>query len=121
MNIFICEDNELNVKLFAAILKNEKYKKSFFEKAEDLLLRLESSVPDLILMDWGLPGMSGVEATRVIRSNPAWAHIPVVVISAHAFGEEMREAERAGATSYITKPIDFKKLISTVERFQPQQ
>ena len=115
MKVFIVEDNESNVALFLAMLRNEKYIKTVFNSAEDLLDHLERERPDVILMDWGLPNMSGVEATKVIRQNKAWKDLPIVIISAHAFREERDLALEAGASGYITKPIDMKKLIQTVD------
>jgi len=66
--------------------------------------------PSLIILDIQLPGMSGIEALRVIRSDPALRHLPVIAMSADAGKEPVQKALDAGCDDYLPKPIDFKEL-----------
>lgn len=70
--------------------------------------------PDLILMDIGLPLMDGIAATRVIREDRAFEELPIVAISAHATPEHRVRALAAGCNEYLTKPIDFHRLVGLV-------
>ena len=74
--------------------------------AEQALLLVHASRPDLILMDIQLPGQDGLTATRQLKSDPATSSIPVIALSAHALADEKAAALAAGCDGYLTKPID---------------
>lgn len=75
---------------------------------------IEEHMPDLVLLDLHLPDMSGLEALRILRSNPATAQIPVIMVSADATDGQIRTLLEAGAKAYLTKPIDIGTLFSQV-------
>jgi CheY-like chemotaxis protein len=66
--------------------------------------------PDLILMDWTLPRMDGLAATRLISNRAELSHIPIVFLSAHAIPEWQMAAREAGCCEYLIKPLDFDQL-----------
>ena len=72
--------------------------------------------PDLILMDAGLPGMSGWEAVEALKADPELRQIPVVMLTGHVLVESRREAERVGADGFIGKPCLPDDLVSEVKR-----
>lgn len=63
--------------------------------------------PDLILMDWDLPRMDGLEAIRLVRACPQLSHIPIVILSGYAAPESQKMARDAGCCEYLVKPLDF--------------
>jgi CheY-like chemotaxis protein len=71
-------------------------------------------LPDLILMDINLPGISGLEAMRRLRDDPVTAHIPVVALSANAMERDVRKGLEAGFFRYITKPIKVHEFMDTL-------
>jgi len=71
--------------------------------------------PDVILMDIGLPGMSGLEALTILTADPATRHIPVVALSAHAMPKEIQLAMAAGFFSYIPKPVRLAEFLATLD------
>ncbi len=71
--------------------------------------------PDVILMDINLPGISGIEALKILREDPATAHIPVVALSANAMPRDVEKGLQAGFFRYLTKPIKLKELMDTLE------
>jgi len=71
--------------------------------------------PDVILMDINLPGISGVDAMRVLRADPSTAHIPIIALSANAVPRDIAKALDAGFFSYITKPIKVEHFMETLE------
>ena len=71
--------------------------------------------PDLILMDLGLPGIDGFEATGRLKNDAATRHIPIIVLSAHAMTNDRDMALAAGADDFDTKPVRFPQLLEKIE------
>jgi CheY-like chemotaxis protein len=71
--------------------------------------------PDVILMDINLPGMSGIDALKILAKDPATAHIPVVAISANAIPRDIKQGLEAGFFRYLTKPIQVAEFLATVD------
>jgi CheY-like chemotaxis protein len=72
--------------------------------------------PDIILMDLEMPVVDGWEATRRLRENPQTRDIPIIALSAHALAGERDKAIAAGCDDFDTKPIEFERLIATLQR-----
>ena len=72
-------------------------------------------LPDLILMDLNLPGLSGVEAMRILRADPATAHIPVIALSANAIPRDIDRGLEAGFFNYLTKPIKVNQFMEALD------
>jgi two-component system, cell cycle response regulator DivK len=73
--------------------------------------------PDLVLMDLSLPGLDGWEATRVLKSDPETAGVPILALSAHAMAPEGRRAHEAGCDGFISKPCLPHELVAEIGRF----
>ncbi len=74
-----------------------------------------ASLPDVILMDINLPGISGIEALRILMGNPVTAHIPIVALSANAMPRDIEKGLEAGFFRYLTKPIKVNEFIGTLD------
>jgi two-component system cell cycle response regulator DivK len=104
--VLIIEDNAENRRLFQAILKLEG---AVVLEAESAPLGLEVASrerPDLILMDIHMPEMDGLTATRLLRSNPVTAEIPIVAVTASVMSRDKGKILEAGCDGHIAKPID---------------
>lgn len=112
----LVEDNEMNRTMIARRLDKKGYQVVTAVDGQDAVRMAESETPDIILMDMDLPVMSGMEATREIRRNPALQKIPIIALTAHAMEGDSELATNAGCNAYVTKPIDFASLVSTMER-----
>lgn len=75
---------------------------------------VEREIPDLILMDIGLPGMSGDEAIERLRQDQRYRHLPVVAVTAHAHEEDVRRFIQKGADSVLVKPYTADQLLKLV-------
>jgi PAS domain S-box-containing protein len=75
----------------------------------------KESVPDVILMDINLPGISGIEALRILSDDPATAHIPMVALSANAMPRDIEKGLEAGFFRYLTKPIKVNEFMDTLD------
>ena len=118
--LLLIEDGELNVVIMQHIFsKFPNIKLSVASTAEQGLRLISENLPDLVLMDINLPGMSGVEALKRLKANPRTAEIPVIAASAVAMPDDVSEGLRAGFSDYLTKPIDMAELISVVKHYLP--
>ena len=71
--------------------------------------------PDVILMDINLPGISGIEAMKILRDDPTTAHIPIVALSANAMPRDVAKGLEAGFFSYLTKPIKVPEFMAALD------
>jgi CheY-like chemotaxis protein len=71
--------------------------------------------PEMILMDINLPGISGIEALKILRDDPATAHIPIVALSANAMPRDIARGLEAGFFSYLTKPIKVSAFMEALD------
>ena len=115
--ILIIEDNLLNLELATDLLEANGFVVSAAQTAEEGLRMAREILPDLVLMDFGLPGMDGLCATKDLKANPATRHVAVVGLTAHAMKGDEAIALKAGCDGYLTKPIDTRTFIATITRF----
>ena len=73
-----------------------------------------SQLPDIILMDVVMPGLNGFQATRQLTRNESTGHIPIIIVSAKSQDVDRVWGERQGAKGYLTKPVDTRTLLATV-------
>jgi CheY-like chemotaxis protein len=71
--------------------------------------------PDVILMDINLPGISGIEAMKILRADPSTSHIPIIALSANAVPRDIAKALDAGFFSYVTKPIMVDRFMEALD------
>ena len=110
------EDNPANLMLVEDIMgRRPDIRLISARDGLDGIDRARALCPDLILMDINLPGMSGVEALRLLHKDPLTAHIPVVALSANASPRDMSKGLEAGFVHYLTKPIKVDELLNTLD------
>lgn len=115
--ILIVDDNPINLKLEKILLVVEGYDVRTATDAEEALKIMESFVPRLILMDLQLPGMSGLELTQKIKSNPNLKKVIILAVTAYAMKGDKEKALEAGCDGYITKPIDTKTMPTMIANY----
>jgi CheY-like chemotaxis protein len=113
--ILIIEDTENNRIIISRRLKAKGHEVHMREDAEQGITAAHELQPALILMDIGLPGMDGWAATRVLRNDPATAHIPIIALTAHAMAGDREKSVEAGCNDYETKPVDFPALFAKID------
>ena len=119
--ILVVEDLEMNRKVVRIVLKAKGYEVLEAVDAEEALIMLQGGLPDLILMDIGLPGISGDELTRLIKANTEWCHVPIIALTAAAMKWEQEQFRDAGCDDYISKPFDTHALVDLIERHLNEQ
>ncbi len=115
--VLLIEDNPLNMELAVDLLEIGGYEVLTATTAEEGIELAQKETPDLILMDISLPGIDGLEATRILKKDNKVKDVPIVAMSAHAMTGDKGKAMEAGCVGYITKPIDTKSLVEKVQEF----
>ena len=110
------EDNPANLKLVEQLIARRPDMRLLSARDGNLGIELaRANQPDVILMDINLPGISGIEALKILREDPATAHIPVVALSANAMPRDIEKGLEAGFFRYLTKPIKVNEFMDTLD------
>jgi CheY-like chemotaxis protein len=88
---------------------------------EQALEVARQQIPDLILMDYDMPKMNGLEACRILTSDPTTSHIPVIIYTGYGASHVRDDALKAGAATFLLKPITPNQLRDELERLLPNQ
>jgi two-component system, cell cycle response regulator DivK len=118
--ILYVEDNEYNRKIVRQLLGRTSYRLLEAADGETGVAMALAERPDLILMDVQLPKISGLEATRRLRADPATAATPIVVITSFALSGDDTKARDAGASAYLAKPYSPRDLLAMIRKFLPE-
>lgn len=117
--ILVVEDNDMNMQLVEFLLEEGGYDIVKASSGEEALTitRDSQSAPDLILMDIHLPGMDGLSVVRAMKDDERTRRIPILALTAHAMRGDKDRFLEAGCDGYISKPIDVKTFISSIEQY----
>ena len=116
--ILVVEDNEMNMQLVEFLLDEGGYAIVKANSGEEAMSVARGAEPvDLILMDIHLPGVDGLSAVRELKSDPRTRAIPILALTAHAMRGDKDRFLQAGCDGYISKPIDVKTFLSSIEQF----
>ena len=123
-HLFIAEDETSIASLLKYNLEKEGHKISSSENGEEALKLIKEKIPDLILMDWMLPDLSGVEICKQLKKNKKFSDIPIIMLTAKGEEEDKLKAFDTGADDYVTKPFSQKELNARIKsllrRSKPQ-
>ncbi|CAN7497452.1 ATP-binding protein [Pseudoduganella sp. LjRoot289] len=114
--ILVVDDNEDSRHLIDSLLSPLGFKVELEADGVAALAALRRAPPALVLMDWRMPGLDGLAVIRLLRAEPELRQPRVVMMTAHAFDEERREALAAGADEFLCKPIEQDRLFQVLEQ-----
>lgn len=119
MKILIVDDSRIMRMIVKnSLLKQKRHEYDFFEadNGVDAFNILESTSVDLVLLDWNMPQLSGLDLMKELRVLPRYAELPIIMITSEAAKYNVIEAVKAGVNDYMIKPVDDKKLIEKIEQ-----
>jgi CheY-like chemotaxis protein/HPt (histidine-containing phosphotransfer) domain-containing protein len=116
LRILLVEDNDLNAHLAQVLLEHAGHRVVPAESGEAALDFLAREDFDVVFMDVQMPGMDGFETTAAIRANPAWAHLPIIAMTAHAMKGDRERCLEAGMDDYVSKPLRMEEVSAAIER-----
>lgn len=112
--ITVVEDEEALAALLEYNLSREGYEVRVCADGDEAMLAVEEDTPDLMLLDWMLPGVSGVEICRRIRSRPEFRDMPIIMVTARGEEDDRIRGLDTGADDYLTKPFSMSELLARV-------
>lgn len=113
-HLLVVEDEDALVTLLQYNLGREGYQVTIARDGEEALLLVSEAVPDLVLVDWMLPKVSGIELCRRLRSRPETSNVPIVMLTARGEESDRVRGLDVGADDYIVKPFSMSELLARI-------
>lgn len=121
MRILVVEDNPANMKLAVFLLEQAGHSVLTAHDAVAGIELAKAEGPAVILMDVQLPGMDGLDATRLLKADAATRHIPVIALTAFAMKGDEERIRAAGCDGYIPKPIRYQAFLAEIGRWSTEK
>lgn len=118
VKVLVVEDTPLNMELVCEILNSHGFITEGAVDGVEAIKKVEKEVFDLIIMDIALPGMDGVEVTKIIKNKPNYKFVPVIALTAYAMKGDRERFIKAGFDGYVPKPIDVAEFIKVIEKYK---
>lgn len=112
--IMVVEDEEPLCELLRYNLEAEGYRVEIVNRGDEAELRLQESVPDLLVLDWMVPGVSGIELCRRLRQRPRTERLPIIMLTARGEESDRVRGLSTGADDYLVKPFSTPELVARV-------
>ena len=112
--ILICEDNELNLKLFTDLLRAHGHAVEPVADGREAQARARQFMPELIVMDIQMPHVSGLELIERMKADPVLAAVPILAVTAYAGKGDEERIRGAGAAGYVSKPVPMRQFLDAV-------
>lgn len=114
LNILVVEDEDAIREMLVMVLEQADFSTVAAADAEDAQKALDEALPDLILLDWMLPGISGVEWARRLKKDAMYRDLPIILLTARGEEEDKVRGLEIGADDYMTKPFSPKELVARI-------
>ncbi len=112
--VLVVEDDPAQREVLAYNIRAEGYQVDTAESGDEAILKVKEEVPDLIVLDWMLPNVSGIEICRQIKTRPESQRIPVIMLSARAEENDRVRGLETGADDYVVKPYSVAELLARI-------
>ncbi|MGV2432188.1 MAG UNVERIFIED_CONTAM: response regulator [Rickettsiaceae bacterium] len=115
--ILVVEDNDLNLKLFRDLLSIKNHNVIVSQEGFDALELAKLNMPDLILMDIQLRGISGIDIVKELKNSPQTSSIPVIAVTAFAMKDDEKRFLEQGCDMYLAKPLSIDTLYDAIDKY----
>ncbi|OAI14769.1 DNA-binding response regulator [Methylomonas koyamae] len=115
LNVLVVEDEDAIREMLVMVLEQASFKVLAVASAEQARESLADNMVDLIVLDWMLPGISGAELARRLKSEPGYKDLPIILLTARGEEEDKIRGLEIGADDYITKPFSPRELIARIK------
>jgi two-component system, OmpR family, phosphate regulon response regulator PhoB len=115
LRVGVVEDQPEIVTLLQYNLAAAGYRVEVMDRGDEAEVKIQEQPPDLLILDWMLPGLSGIELLRRLRRWPKTQHLPIIVLTARNDEADLIRALETGADDFIAKPFSLKELVARVE------
>lgn len=112
--VLVVDDDADIVRLLQIVLKKSGFSVSTAKNGQEALERLQAEVPDLVVLDVTMPGVTGFEVLEKIKTGESTRHLPVIMLTAKNNRDEIIRAVQSGAKNYVVKPFDSKELVARI-------
>lgn len=112
--ILLVEDNANNADMLSRRLSRRGFAVMLASDGHAAIAQAQRDLPDLILMDMGLPALDGWETTRRLRADPTTAGIPIIALTAYALVSDRTKSLDAGCDEFETKPVEISRLLTKI-------
>lgn len=113
--ILVVEDEASIRDMLKFALERAEFRVALAGNAQDARMRIADERPELILLDWMMPGASGIELARELKGNPTTRDIPIIMVTARAEEEDKVRGLNTGCDDYVSKPFSFPELIARIQ------
>jgi len=111
-------DDEPNIVLsLEFLMKNAGHEVRIAKDGAEAIAAFQDKVPDLVLLDIMVPKLDGYAVCELIRANPDWRHVPIIILTAKGRETEKEKGLSAGADDFVTKPFSTRDVVERVEKF----
>lgn len=114
--VLLVEDDVDSRAIYGTVLRHSGYLVVEADDGEAAVKSVRLNRPDLVVMDAGLPGMDGWDATAALKGDPDTASVPILLLTVHSQPADLQRAEAAGCDAYVVKPVDPASLAETVAK-----
>jgi two-component system chemotaxis response regulator CheY len=114
--ILVVDDEEVLREMFKDVLEAEQYAVETAENGKLGLAKMRAKNYDLVIMDWNMPEMTGIEALKQLRADPKLQNLKVIMCTSMSAMRELESAFAEGATAYLIKPIKVTALVEKVKK-----
>jgi|SRR5690554_1307465 len=115
LKILIVDDEVAICNMLSMALQNAGYEAQSVHHGEAVLAAIADMQPDLVLLDWMLPGISGIELARLIKQSPDFSELPIIMLTARTEEDSKVTGLESGADDYVTKPFSIRELLSRIK------
>jgi CheY-like chemotaxis protein len=112
--LLLVDDDQHGREGWAEFFQEAGYRVSQASDGQEALAKFAQRVPDLVLVDLGIPRVDGWELTRCIKAEPKWRHVPVIVLSGLDYPEALERVTAAGCDAFVSKPSEPLRLLAIV-------